>query len=63
MLILSTLVTSRHWKSIHNTSMESDKITFEEVKAIALEEIDNAKNLNDLLEKIVQRIYQEGKNS
>ena len=42
--------------------MESEKITFEEVKALALEEIDNAKNLNDLLERIIQRIYQKGKN-
>lgn len=37
----------------------SDKITLEEVKAIFIEEID--KDINDLLERIVQRIYQKGK--
>ena len=41
--------------------MESDTITFEEVKAITSEEIDSAKNLNDLLDRIAQRIYQKGK--
>lgn len=40
-----------------------EKISFEEIKAIALEELDNSKNLNEWLERIVQSIYQKGKES
>ena len=39
----------------------SDAITFVEAKAIAAEEIDNAKNLNELIDRIVQGVYQKGK--
>ena len=39
----------------------SDTITFEEAKAIALEETDKAKNIDDLLYRITQRVYQKGK--
>lgn len=43
--------------------MDKEKISFEEIKAIALEELDNSKNPNEWLERIVQSIYQKGKES
>ena len=39
----------------------SDTISFEEVKAITLEETDKAKNIDDLLYRITQRVYHKGK--
>ena len=41
--------------------MGNDRIEFEEIKAIALKELDNSKNLNEWLDKVVQGIYQKGK--
>ena len=37
------------------------KIEFEEIKPIVIESIDEAKNINDLIQIVVNKIYQKGK--
>ena len=39
----------------------SDTISFEKVKVFFWEEADKAKNRDDLLERVIQRAYQQGK--